>query len=145
MKTKTLWILWGCLWGLTALLGFIPSPAGLGKALLVLLALGFFVPPCLLLYRGDRKTAVTIRTLSLIWLGLTTVLLVLNLLSIQATRVVGDVLYSILVVFTAPMICGQYWLAVVFLWACLLFAAISRAKMLKRTEGKENRTNNSKD
>lgn len=131
MKNKTLWIIWGCLWGLTALLGFIPSPAGFGKVLLVLLALGFFVPPCLLLYRSDLKTAGTLRTLSLVWLAVSTVLLVLNLLSIQSVRVVGDLLYSMLVIFTAPMVCGQYWLAVIFLWACLLFVSISRVKKLK--------------
>ena len=115
MKNKTLWILWGCLWGLTALLGFIPSPAGIGKAMLILLALGFFVPPVLLLYRGDRKTAGILRTLSLVWLGITVVLLVLNLLSIRSTRIVGDMLYCLLVVLTAPMVCGQYWLIVIFL------------------------------
>ena len=131
MKNKTLWILWGCLWGLTALLGFIPSPAGIGKAMLILLALGFFVPPVLLLYRGDRKTAGILRTLSLVWLGITVVLLVLNLLSIRSTRIVGDMLYCLLVVLTAPMVCGQYWLIVIFLWACLLFAAIFRGKQLK--------------
>ena len=131
MKNKTLWILWGCLWGLTALLGCIPSPAGIGKAMLILLALGFFVPPVLLLYRGDRKTAGILRTLSLVWLGITVVLLVLNLLSIRSTRIVGDMLYCLLVVLTAPMVCGQYWLIVIFLWACLLFAAISRGKQLK--------------
>ena len=131
MKNKTLWILWGCLWGLTALLGFIPSPAGIGKAMLILLALRFFVPPVLLLYRGDRKTAGILRTLSLVWLGITVVLLVLNLLSIRSTRIVGDMLYCLLVVLTAPMVCGQYWLIVIFLWACLLFAAIFRGKQLK--------------
>ena len=131
MKNKTLWILWGCLWGLTALLGFIPSPAGIGKAMLILLALGFFVPPVLLLYRGDRKTAGILRTLSLVWLVITVVLLVLNLLSIRSTRIVGDMLYCLLVVLTAPMACGQYWLIVIFLWACLLFAAIFRGKQLK--------------
>lgn len=131
MKNKTLWILWACLWGLTAILGFIPSPAGFGKGVLTLLALSFFVPPCLLLFRGDRKIAVGIRTISLVWLGLTLVLLVLNLLSIRSTQLVGDMLHSLLVVLTAPMVCSQYWLIVVFLWACLLFAAIIRGKKLK--------------
>ena len=131
MKNKTLWILWGCLWGLTALLGFIPSPAGIGKAMLILLALGFFVPPVLLLYRGDRKTAGILRTLSLVWLGITVVLLVLNLLSIRSTRIVGDMLYCLLVVLTAPMVCGQYWGIGLIGWAALLWSCIFSERALK--------------
>ena len=131
MKNKTLWILWGCLWGLTAVLGFIPSPVGFGKILLMILAVAFFVPPIMLLIRGPRKTVVLLRTISLVWLCVTMVMLVLNLLSIQSVRTVGDILYSVLVIFTAPMVCGQYWMAVVFVWACLFFAALTRAKKLK--------------
>ena len=135
MKTKTLYALWGGMFVLCAGLGFVPEPAGFLKFLLTVLALAFFVPPGLLLYRaaktGDRHTAALVRNLSAAWLAVTTVLLAANFLSLMGTTGLGDMLYALLVIASAPMVCGQSWVLVMFCWACLLFAGNHILKTMK--------------
>ena len=125
MKNKTLYALWGGMFVLCAGLGFIPEPAGFLTFLLTVLALAFFIPPALLLYRAaktaDRHTASLVRNLALAWLAVTTVLLAANFLSLRGTTGLGDMLHALLVVASAPMICGQSWVLIMFCWACLLF------------------------
>jgi len=132
MSNKTLYYIWGGLFILCALLGFIPEPAGLVKALMVLCSLVFFVPGGMLLYlskqEGDLRTIRVVRNLSLISLSVTLVLLVLNFLSGHATAAVGDFLYGLLVMLSAPMVCSQYWFLSLFLWACLLMTSLSLGK-----------------
>lgn len=132
MKDKQLYFIWGGMYVLCAGLGFIPEPAGLGKALLVLASIGFFVPAGMLLYRsvtaGDRKTLKLFRNLSLLWLGITLVLLVVNLLSARGPQWLGNVLHALLVIVSSPMICSQHWVAVLFLWACLLMVSLRYLK-----------------
>ena len=129
MKTKHWYILWGCLYILCASLGFIPEAAGFGKFMLVLASAAFFVPGWVLLYfahsRGDLTQARIVRTLSLISLGATLLFLVLNFASGHATEAAGTMLYSLLVIVSAPMYCSQYWIASLFLWACLLMTSFS--------------------
>ena len=52
-------------------------------------------------------------------------LLVLNFLSGNASDAMGEFLYGLLVMLSAPMVCSQYWFVPLFLWACLLMTAIS--------------------
>lgn len=128
MGNKQLYIAWGGAYLLCAVLGFIPEPEGLIKALMVLSSALFFVPGGMLLYRsgkaGDTRTLKRIRNLSLIWLGVTLALLVANLLSALAPQWLGDVLHVLLVTVSSPMICSQYWVAPMFLWACLLMVSL---------------------
>ena len=132
MKDSKLYALWGALYILCGLLGIIREPNGFVMALLVLLAVGFFVPGAILLYRGWKEhnpgKIRMIRNLSLGWLGLTLVLLVANFLTAGATEVTGDLLYGFLVFLSAPMYCGQFWIMSLFLWACLLMASLSCLK-----------------
>ena len=136
MKNKTLFALWGGMFALCAGLGFVPEPAGFVRFLLVVLALGFFVPPALLLGRAfrkrDRHTLELVRNLSAAWLLLTCGLLVANFLSLLATTELGDLLYGILIVASAPMACGQYWILTMFCWACLLFTSIYLLRRVKK-------------
>lgn len=129
MSNKTLYLIWGGLFIFCGLLGFIPEPAGLVKALMVLSSVVFFVPGGLLLYsgkkEGDFRTIGIVRNLSLISLGVTLLLLVLNFLSGHASNAVGDFLYGLLVFLSSPMICSQYWFLSLFLWACLLMTSLS--------------------
>lgn len=138
MKTKHWYILWGCLYILCAFLGFIPEAAGFGKFLLILAAAAFFVPGWVLLYfthkSGEMTHARNVRTLSLISLGLTLLLLILNFASGHASVAAGSMLYTLLVLFSAPMYCSQYWIASLFLWACLLMTSLSL--LLKARKGK---------
>lgn len=132
MSNKTLYLIWGGLFIFCGLLGFIPEPAGLVKALMVLSSVVFFVPGGLLLYsgkkEGDFRTIGIVRNLSLISLGVTLLLLVLNFLSGHASNAVGDFLYGLLVFLSSPMICSQYWFLSLFLWACLLMTSLSIGK-----------------
>ena len=66
-----------------------------------------------------------VRNLSAISLGVTLFLLVLNFLSGKASDAMGEFLYGLLTMLSAPMVCSQYWLLSLFLWACLLMTAIS--------------------
>lgn len=135
MKDSKLYALWGAAYILCGLLGFIREPNGFVMAVLVLLAVFFFVPGGMLLYRGYKeRNAVkikTIRNISLIWLGMTLVLLIANFLTAGATELTGDLLYGFLVFLTAPMCCGQFWILSLFLWACLLMASLSCLKKQK--------------
>ena len=135
MKDSKLYALWGAAYILCGLLGFIREPNGFVMAMLVLLAVGFFVPGAILLYRGYRENngqkVKIIRNISLIWLGMTLVLLVANFLTAGATELTGDLLYGFLVMLTAPMCCGQFWILSLFLWACLLMASLSCLKKQK--------------
>ncbi len=131
MKEKHLYIAWGALYVLCAGLGFIAEPQGLVKALMVLFSALFFLPGGILLYRarktGDAKTCKRIRSLSLLWLGTTLMLLVANLLSALAPDWLGTALHVLLVLLTSPMLCSGYWVAVMFAWACLLMVTLKKA------------------
>lgn len=128
MTKKHLFVLWGGLFILCAGLGFIPEPAGFLKGMGTALAVFFFVPGFLLLYRArrqrDRRTAVLVRNLAAASLAVTVLLIVANFLSLGAEKAVGDALYAVLVIVSSPMVCGGNWLLSLFLWACLLVASI---------------------
>ena len=131
MKNKTLYLIWGGLFILCGLLGFIPEPVGFLKGLLVILSVAFFVPGWVLLYRGQARA---VRNLSAVSLGVTLFLLILNFLSGRAVQAAGEFLYGLLVFFSSPMICSQYWVLSLFLWACLLMTGISQAKKGKKSK-----------
>ena len=135
MKDSKLYALWGVLYIFCGLLGFIREPNGFLMAVLVLFAVGFFIPGAVLLYRGYREQnpgkIKIIRNISLIWLGMTLVLLVANFLTAGAAEITGDLLYGFLVILSAPMYCGQFWIMSLFLWACLLMASLSCLKKRK--------------
>lgn len=135
MKEKTLYGTWIFLFILCAGLGFIPEPAGFGKGILVILSIVCFLPGGMLLGKavrqGDRKSVLRIRKISAASLVLTFVLLIANLLSVNASGVVGDILYGLLAVVSSPMLCGQYWFLSLFLWGCLLIGSFTLKKSSK--------------
>ena len=134
-KNKKLSIAWAVLFGFCAAFGFIPTPDGVLMALMVTLSLAFFVPPAMLLYRAvpreDWQTIRRIRNLSILSLGSTMTMLILNFLSVGASAAVGNVLYWLLILVSAPMVCGQFWAVSLFLWACLLMVSIAQLKNRK--------------
>ena len=132
MTKSTYFALWGVLFILCAGLGFVPVGSGVLRVFMILLSICFFIPPGILLYLsnqdGDRQTALLIRNLSAASLGLTVVILTANFLSLMAPEAVGNVLYAVLVIVSSPMVCGQYWVLSLFLWACLLLVAIRQTR-----------------
>lgn len=128
MKRSVLYIIWGVLYCLCVGLGFVENPTGAGKACLVILGILFFVPPFYLAFRAkkeqSRKTLLALRLISVLVLSLTLILLVLNFLSVNFSSETGLVLYVLLVMFSAPMVCVRYWFLGLFLWACLLMVTL---------------------
>lgn len=132
MNQIILYALWGVLFALCAGLGFVPAPEGALRVLMVLLALLFFVPAYLLLYRAsrthDRRTLALLRNLAAASLLVTVITLIANFFSVLASETTGTILHSVLVIVSSPMICGQYWAVSLFLWAFLMIAAMNRLK-----------------
>ena len=132
MKNKTIFMIWGGLFILCALLGFIPTPEGFVKGLLIFAAAVFFVPGWILYYRGQQKQDLSLlcllRGISLVSLGTTFLFLVLFFLSAGKKAAASSLLYGFLVIFSAPMVCSQYWIASLFLWACLLMDSLKQLR-----------------
>ena len=133
MKKRILYIIWAGLYLLCAGLSFIPQPTEIGQVAMALLSLCFFIPGGILLYdaisRKDRKCLFTLRLISALSLGLTTILYICNLLSATASDAAGTALYYLLLAVSAPMVSMGIELLSLFLWACLLFATfVARPK-----------------
>lgn len=132
MKARISYIAWACLYVLCTGLGVISDAAGFGKAMLVLVSVLFFLPGAYLVYDGqrrkDRRRLRTVRLICLISLGLTILLLIINILSVRASAAAGNVLFVLLQLVSTPMVCGQYWILSIFLWSCLLCGTFYRRK-----------------
>ena len=130
MKKWILYCIWGCMYILCVGLGFLQDPPTASKIALVIISLLFFVPGAMLLWAGirdnDRKEILRIRIISLSSLGLTLIVFIANLMSISAPKAVGDALSELLILVSAPMVCSQYWMLSLLLWACLLSASFTR-------------------
>lgn len=130
MKKSYLYAIWGVLYCACVGFSFIKASTAGEKAFLVALSLGFFVPPFTLVFwakkEESRKTLLALRLVSISVLALTVVLLALNFLSVYSSSHAGLVLYVLLVMFTAPMVCSQYWVLSLFLWACLLMVTLPK-------------------
>ena len=127
-KTKKIWLFWGLFYLICTVCGFVSSPSGVAYGLFVLLSLGFFVPPGMLIYQAvtqkDRKLLKTVRLLSIVSISVTLVMILLNFLTFEASESWGLVLYWLLILVSAPMVCGQAWIIGLFGWACLLMTSI---------------------
>ncbi len=128
MKKSVLYIIWAVLYCACVGFGFVKNPTEGEKAFLVALSLLFFVPPFFLAFRAqkeeNRKAISALRLVSICVLILSLILLVLNFLSVYFSAHTGLVLHVLLVMFTVPMVCGQYWFLSLFLWALLLMITL---------------------
>ena len=127
-NTRKIWILWAVAYAVCTICSFFPVAQGALSGLFVLLSLGFFVPPAVLIYKAVQnkwpKILRIIRNLSLISLGLTLVMIVLNFASVEASKAWGLVLNGILILVSTPMICSQVWVIGLFGWAVLLMICL---------------------
>lgn len=135
-KQMKLSIAWIAMYVVCTVFGFIVPVNDLLLVVQIALALGFFIPPALLLHYAiateRKKTVLILRNISLASLGLTLVFLVLNFLSIYFPLGVGTALYYILIFVSAPMVCSQRWLLSLFCWACLLMVCLQEQKKGKK-------------
>ena len=130
MNNKIFFALWGGLFIVCAGVGFIPGEAAWKTAL----AVAFFLPPAVLIFRagkaGDVNTLKLVRNLSALSLILTAALLAANVLGAVGSQGLGVFLNALLTIVSAPMMCSGYWALSLFLWACLLMASLSSRKDL---------------
>lgn len=124
MKNRILFTLWGVLWALCAGLGFVGSTSWL----LTATAIVSFIPPLILIRRGQRHNLELIRNLSIASLVLTVALIIANFLSFAASEILGVILHCLLVIISSPMFCSGYWALSLFLWAFLMIASIRGLK-----------------
>lgn len=126
MKKTLLYIAWGCMAILCIGLGTLETTARLIQISLSVISVMFFVPGGILLYdavtENDRKEVLRLRWISIASLSLTLVTMIAFILTAAVGAAAADVLYDILLIVSCPMICAQYWLISLFLWACLLSA-----------------------
>ena len=129
MSNKHLYATWGILFILTAGLGFIPEVDGLAATGMTILSLVFFIPGIILLYRGQKKPVLI---LSVVSLAMTLLCLILNVWSVGMTADMGDFLYVLLGLVSAPMYCSRFWVLSLFGWAFLLMGSIMKLPQLPK-------------
>ena len=125
--------LWGGMYVLCCVLGFLPEQTGFSLYVMAAVSLLFFLPPFLMVRKAkekkDFKTLKLTRRICLISLGLSTVLLVANFLSVLSpSETLGNVLHVILSLVSVPMMSSNLPLLSLLLWACLLSISKTKAK-----------------
>ena len=126
MKNRRLFIAWALLFIVCAGLGFIPVTKAAGRVLLTAVSVLFFLPPTLILRKGNPWERLLVRNLSGLSLALTLVLIIANFLTAFRSEALGNVLHALLTVVGAPMIASGHWALSLFLWACLLVASLKK-------------------
>ena len=133
-KNIILYGLWGCFYILCMVLGYtVTAPITTAQQVgLTCISLSFFVPPTILLidsYRQkDQKGLRILRIISGLSLGLTFLVLILNVLGAAWSDAAGEFLNQLLILVSVPMATCGNWLVSLFLWACLLFATFPAKK-----------------
>ena len=129
MKTKILYSIWLCLYILCVGMGTITPQTAVQSGALTVLSVIFFIPGVLLLIEGfqsNQKILKQVRIISLISLGLTLSLIVLNILTVNAGSAVGQTLNDVLLLVSAPMFCCHWQGVSLFLWACLFVSSFPK-------------------
>ena len=136
MKKSNLWAGWAAMYSICLTFSFIPNPQGVLSGFMLILGLLFFLPPAMLLYwaipRREFKVIRRIRTISLVSLILTFILLILNFMSLAFSYDVGMAIYVALLFVSVPMVCSQAWVVSLFLWAALLWGSLFSLKPPKK-------------
>lgn len=127
MDNGILMALWGGMYLICCVLGFVSPADAFSRVFMTVLSVLFFLPPGFLVWQAKKKDDLKIlrlvRRISALSLGLTTAVLVANFLSVLATtELIGTLLHYLLALVSVPMLCSNMWLLSLFGWACLLFA-----------------------
>ena len=133
MNKKKWYIVWGVLYLLCAGLSCVPDPQSPVKALSVMVALLFFLPPTILLRwaipREQWAVVKLIRIMSIASLLLTLALLILNIMSVGLSDQLGLLLHGLLILVSVPMVCMQSWIVSLFVWAVLMMVTLKYRKI----------------
>ena len=125
-KKSVIYVVWAVWYVICLCLCLGKTPIGWAKAPFVLVGLLFYVPPFYLLFlsKKDRKAIKLMQIISAVALAAFVVLYALNILSVNWSVTAGRVLYYLLAVFSAPILCGQFFVLGLFLWASILWTCI---------------------
>ena len=130
MKKTFLYWLWAFFYLLCAFISNVESPTSAQSLALTVLSLIFFIPPVILLVdaykQKDTRTLSLLRLLAILSLTLTAAALIANIAAVGASDTWGIVLHQVLIFASVPMVCSQHYVLSMFLWACLLFAALPK-------------------
>ena len=125
MKNTVLSYIWGGLWLVCALFGFLPNPQGALEVFLFIVSLLFFVPPGWLLinalWEKNGTLLLWLRRISGGVLAAAFGLLMASILALAAPSWVGTLLHILLNVLCAPLVSGGHYALSLFLWACVFF------------------------
>ena len=132
-RYRTLYILWAVLFVLTAVLGLLfPAAEGIGRGALMVLAAIFFVPPWMILLKarqeGNDHHRKLILLLSVLALAAAMALMCAVILSANLSAGVRQMVHILTTVVTAPMVCSNYYVLPLFLWASLFVTSLKRAR-----------------
>ena len=131
------YLLWAALFGVTAYMGFLPTPEkGMQEVVFMVMAGIVFMPPWMVLIRANKedntKHKHIVRNLCIASISGTTVLMALNVMSAGWSEQVGNALHAALVIVSNPMICGQNYLLSLMMWGILLMASVSKTNPYHR-------------
>lgn len=134
LRYQTLYYIWGGLFALTAVLGLLFPNVEHEAALAALMAVsvGFFVPPWLILEKAKGENRLfhvrLLRYLAIASLTATLVFLCAGILSVRYDQAVGDLLHIMMTILCAPLVCSNFYVVPMFLWATLLVGSFGRKK-----------------
>lgn len=132
IKYPTLYRIWTGLFALTAVLGllFPEAESAAGRFFLALISVIFFVPPWLILSKakdeGNRHHVRLVRYLAAASLVFTLVLLCAGILSVRWGKTAGDLIHILMTIICAPLVCSNYYVLPMFLWAMLLTGSFGK-------------------
>ena len=136
MKKKTVvYVVWAVWYLICLFLCRGAEPVGMAKVPFVVVGIATYAPPFYLLYlsKKDAKTIKIVQIISAASLIAFVVLFVLNILSVKWSPLAGRILDILFKVFCAPVICGQFWVVGLFLWASLLRVSFLMLKKLNQS------------
>ena len=131
---KHLYRAWGGLFALTAVLGLLFPGAQnpLGLYLLRLIAVVFFLPPWLVLAKARQEGSLfhirLLRCLAIASLGMTLVLVCAGILAAPHSQALGDLIHVLMSVICAPLVCSNFYVLPMFLWATVLIGSFGWKK-----------------
>ena len=89
----------------------------------------FFVPPAVLLWKGEEKMRRLIRIIAIVSLAATMVTIIAMFLSVHSEKNLDHLMDAILLLVAAPMKCFKAWVVSLFGWACLLYGSFVGKKL----------------
>ena len=129
---KALYIAWAAMFLLTAVLGlaFPAVEAGALRWMLTALSVLFFLPPWLVVVKAKSEAHPwhlrMVRTLGLLSVVLTLLMLCLNLRSVGLGEFAGMALNAALTVISAPLVCSNFFALPLFLWGMLIMGTFGK-------------------